>query len=44
VSNVAYDYLLAILLAGWGALVNYLSAHVLFSIVSAFFLAGAIMG
>jgi len=39
---MAYDYVVAALLAGWSALMDYVSAHVLFSIIPAFFLAGAI--
>lgn len=37
-----YDLLVSALLAGWSAFLDYVSAHVLFSIVPAFFLAGAI--
>ncbi|HRR54527.1 MAG TPA: permease [Candidatus Methanomethylicus sp.] len=36
------DLLVSALLAGWSAFLDYISAHVLFSIVPAFFLAGAI--
>ena len=39
---MAYDLLIQVLLAGWNTLLDYMSAHVLFSIVPAFFLAGAI--
>ncbi len=39
---MAYDLLVTALLAGWAALLDYISAHVLFSIIPAFFLAGAI--
>jgi len=39
---MAYDFILSALLAGWSAFLDYVSAHVLFSIIPAFFLAGAI--
>jgi uncharacterized membrane protein YraQ (UPF0718 family) len=39
---MAYDFLISALLAGWNAFLDYVSAHVLFSIIPAFFLAGAI--
>ena len=39
---MAYEFLMPILLAGWNTLLDYISAHVLFSIIPAFFLAGAI--
>jgi uncharacterized membrane protein YraQ (UPF0718 family) len=39
---MAYEFLVSALLAGWNAFLNYVSAHVIFSIIPAFFLAGAI--
>jgi len=39
---MAYDLLIAALFAGWNTFLEYVSAHVLFSIIPAFFLAGAI--